>query len=63
MEIWDELKNVLNHEELSWKQKARCDYIQFRDRNTKFFHCRTIQMGEFNCIMALRIENGEWCFD
>lgn len=25
MEIRDELENVLNHEELLWRQKTRCD--------------------------------------
>ncbi|KAA3469259.1 LINE-1 reverse transcriptase isogeny [Gossypium australe] len=60
MEARDELENVLNHEELLWRQKARCDWLQFRDRNTKFFHCRTMQRRKFNRILALRISNGEW---
>ncbi|KAA3485757.1 reverse transcriptase [Gossypium australe] len=61
MEVRDELESVLNHEDLLWRQKARCDWLQFGDRNTKFFHTRTIQRRNFNRILALRISNGEWC--
>ncbi|KAA3480824.1 Retrovirus-related Pol polyprotein LINE-1 [Gossypium australe] len=61
MEIRDELESVLNHEELLWRQKARCDWLQFGDRNTKFFHSRTMQRRKFNRILALRIKNEEWC--
>ncbi|KAA3469999.1 Endonuclease/exonuclease/phosphatase [Gossypium australe] len=38
-----ELENVLHHEELLWKQKARCDWLYLGDCNTKFFHSRTLQ--------------------
>ncbi|KAA3460126.1 reverse transcriptase [Gossypium australe] len=61
MEVRDELESVLNHEELLWRQKARCDWLQFGDRNTKFFHNRTMQRRKFNRIMAIRISDGEWC--
>ncbi|KAA3478810.1 Beta-glucosidase 46 [Gossypium australe] len=61
MEIRDELENVLNHEELLWHQKARCDWLHLGDRNTKFFHSRTIKRRKFNRITNLRISNGEWC--
>ncbi|KAA3474835.1 GTP cyclohydrolase 1-like [Gossypium australe] len=61
METRDELENVLNHEELLWRQNARCDWLQFGDRNTKFFHSRTMQRRKFNRILALRIRNDEWC--
>ncbi|KAK5838670.1 hypothetical protein PVK06_007405 [Gossypium arboreum] len=62
MEVRDELENVLNHEELLWRQKqnARCDWLQFGDRNTSFFHSRTLQRRKTNRIMSLRISSGEW---
>lgn len=41
-EVRDELENLLDYEELLWKQKARCDWVQFGDRIIKFFHIRTI---------------------
>ncbi|KAA3458339.1 reverse transcriptase [Gossypium australe] len=61
MEVRDELETVLNHEEILWRQKARCDWLQFGDRNTKYFHSHWIQRRKFNHILALRINNGEWC--
>ncbi|KAA3460795.1 reverse transcriptase [Gossypium australe] len=60
MEVRDELETVLNHEELLWRQKARCDWLQFEDRNTKFFHSRTMQRRKINRILSLRLSNGEW---
>ncbi|KAA3466349.1 reverse transcriptase [Gossypium australe] len=54
------MEHVLNHEELLWRQKARCDWLQFGDRNTKFFHSRTKQRRKFNRVLALRIRNEEW---
>ncbi|KAA3481478.1 Retrovirus-related Pol polyprotein LINE-1 [Gossypium australe] len=62
-EIRDELENVLEHEDLLWRQKARCDWLQFGDRNTNFFHSRTIKRRKFNRITSLRIDNGDWCSD
>lgn len=62
LEVRDELENLLDHEELLWKQKARCDWLQFGDHNTKFFHSRTIQRRKGNRIHALKID-GDWCSD
>ncbi|KAA3486170.1 reverse transcriptase [Gossypium australe] len=58
MEVRDELESVLNHEELLWRQKTRCDWLQFGDRNTNFFHSSTMQRRKFNRILALRISDG-----
>lgn len=55
--IQDELENPLDHEELLWKQKARCDWLQLGDRNTKFFHRRTIQRRKSNHIIGLCLED------
>ncbi|KAG8479043.1 hypothetical protein CXB51_029683 [Gossypium anomalum] len=62
-EIRDNLESVLHHEELLWKQKARCDWLAFGDRNTRFFHRRTLQRRKFNRIIALRNQAGEWIMD
>ncbi|KAA3473212.1 LINE-1 reverse transcriptase isogeny [Gossypium australe] len=63
IDVRDELENLLNHKKLLWRQKARCDWLQFGDRNTKFFYSRTIQRRKFNHIIALCMDNGEWCSD
>ncbi|KAA3486894.1 LINE-1 reverse transcriptase isogeny [Gossypium australe] len=61
MEVQDELENIINHEELLWRQKAKCDWLHLGDRHTKFFHNRTIKRRKFNRITNLRISDGEWC--
>ncbi|KAA3472023.1 reverse transcriptase [Gossypium australe] len=62
-ETRDELENVLDHEDILWRQKARCDWLQLGDRNTKFYHSRTVKRRKFNRIMSLRVDNGDWCSD
>lgn len=62
-DVRDEPKNLLDHEELLWGQKTRCDWLQFSDQNTEFFHSRTVRQRKFNFIHALRNENGESCLD
>ncbi|KAA3481486.1 reverse transcriptase [Gossypium australe] len=59
MEVRNDLENVLNHEELLWRQNARCDWLQFGDRNTKYFHSCIMQRRKFNRIMDLSISSGE----
>ncbi|XP_052878623.1 uncharacterized protein LOC128285253 [Gossypium arboreum] len=63
MELREELEGILNQEELLWKQKSRCDWLKMRDRNTKFFHGRTLYRWKINRIDALRKANGEWLFE
>ncbi|KAK8340939.1 hypothetical protein V6Z12_A08G132100 [Gossypium hirsutum] len=63
IEVRNELESVLNHEELLWRQKARYNWLQFGDRNTSFFHSRTLQRRKVNRIMALCISSGEWSAD
>ncbi|KAA3482563.1 LINE-type retrotransposon LIb DNA [Gossypium australe] len=62
-EIRNDLENILEHEDLLWRQKARCDWLKLGDRNTNFFHSRTIKRRKFNRITTLRIDNEEWCSD
>ncbi|KAL1165083.1 hypothetical protein V6Z11_A06G108100 [Gossypium hirsutum] len=54
-----ELETVLCHEELLWKQKARCDWLHLGDRNTKFFHARTMRQRKNSRITAIRNDSGE----
>lgn len=62
-DVRDELENLLDHEEMLWKQKARCDWLELGDRNTKFYHGRTLQCRKHNRINTLRLSSGEWCSD
>ncbi|KAH1056991.1 hypothetical protein J1N35_035056 [Gossypium stocksii] len=58
LKIPEELESVLHHEELLWRQKARCDWLVFGDHNTRFFHRRTLQRRKHNRILALKIKRG-----
>ncbi|MBA0698926.1 hypothetical protein Goari_000604 [Gossypium aridum] len=53
MEIRGELESILFHEELLWKQKSHCDWLNLGDQNTIFFHRRTLQKRKANRITSL----------
>ncbi|MBA0815900.1 hypothetical protein Gohar_000621, partial [Gossypium harknessii] len=53
MEIREELESILFHEELLWKQKSHCDWLNLGDRNTKFFHRCTLQKRKATHITSL----------
>lgn len=59
LQTQEELECVLHHEKLLWKQKTRCDWLYFGDRNTNFFHSRR----KHNEILTLKNEEGEWAFE
>ncbi|KAK5792155.1 hypothetical protein PVK06_033269 [Gossypium arboreum] len=63
MEVREDLDNVLYHEEILWRQKARCDWLVLGDRNTKFFHTRTLRRRKQNLITALKNELRDWIMD
>lgn len=46
-----------------WKQKARCDWLKFGDRNTKFFRSCTLLRRKNNRITAIRNSDGNWMYD
>ncbi|KAK5832487.1 hypothetical protein PVK06_016289 [Gossypium arboreum] len=62
IDMKEELKNVL-HEEIFWRQKARCDWLVLGDRNTKFFHSRMLRRSKQNRITILKNGLGEWIMD
>lgn len=58
-----ELEHILNQEELFLVQKSRSEWLSNDDRNTTFFHRRTLKRIRHNKIEALLIEGLSWCFD
>ncbi|KAL1175985.1 hypothetical protein V6Z11_A04G127600, partial [Gossypium hirsutum] len=63
LKIRQELDNILRHEEILWKQKARCDWLHFGDHNTKFFHSRTLRQRKNNRITAIHNDHGDWIYE
>lgn len=57
-----DIEEVLFHEEFLWYQKSRAEWLQHGDRNTSFFHNRTLVRKKRNKIEGLLIGN-DWCFD
>ncbi|XP_029152412.1 uncharacterized protein [Arachis hypogaea] len=58
-DLWLECENILIQEEILWFQKARCKWIKFGDRNTKFFHGSTMIRRRRNKITSLQNDNGD----
>lgn len=63
LELQQEIKEVLKHEELLWFQKSKSIWPRNGDRNTSYLHSRTLAKRKRNKIEGLIIESGDWCFD
>ncbi|KAL4291122.1 hypothetical protein GQ457_14G012230 [Hibiscus cannabinus] len=59
-ELEKEVDKLLAMEEQYWHQRSRVKWLNFGDRNTKFFHATTIQRRRTNTIRRLKGENGQW---
>lgn len=57
--LWNEYHSILEQENLFWRQKARCDWVKFGDRNTNFFHSSTVIGRKTKKIEALQNDSGE----
>jgi hypothetical protein len=54
----EELNNLLDIEELKWKQTAKVNWLKNGDRNTKFFHAFANHRRKKNFISKVRDKNG-----
>ncbi|XP_045791653.1 uncharacterized protein LOC123886374 [Trifolium pratense] len=62
-ELQDQLAVTLYHEECLWFQKSRSQWITDGDRNTKYYHSKTIVRRRRNKIISLRNEDRTWVDD
>jgi hypothetical protein len=53
-QIKDEIHELLEQEELKWKQRAKEDWLRYGDRNTKYFHACANQRKRVNQIDQIR---------
>ena len=58
-----DLEMVMGQEEILWWQKSRKDWIMHGDRNTKFFHQKTIVRRRRNRIEAIQDNSGNWLYN
>ncbi|KAE8683472.1 hypothetical protein F3Y22_tig00111208pilonHSYRG00305 [Hibiscus syriacus] len=63
MDIRAKLEDILDNEDLFWKQKARSSWFSKGDRNTRYFHSQAVARRKTNRIQALRISSGELSYD
>jgi hypothetical protein len=50
MSLKEELDNLLEAEDLKWRQRAKEDWLKYGDRNTKYFHACASQKNCRNLI-------------
>ncbi|GMJ00023.1 hypothetical protein HRI_003671500 [Hibiscus trionum] len=58
-----ELDDILAMEESEWRQKARCDWIDDGDRNTKYYHAMASGRRKHNTVVCLKDDSGNWVSD
>ncbi|KAK8683733.1 hypothetical protein V6N13_039784 [Hibiscus sabdariffa] len=58
-----ELEQILDHEELIWKQKYLFDWISLGDQNTSYFHKKVTLNKRANHTTSLKIGIGALCDD
>jgi hypothetical protein len=55
-----EVNELLEKEEVYWKQRARIAWLKEGDRNTKFFHSKATQRQKKNMVKGLIDKEGRW---
>ena len=63
IQLKNELEAVLTQEEILWYQKSMREWIQCGDRNTTFFHRKTIQRRRRNNIEMIKDDIDNWLFN
>ena len=59
-DVRKEINELLHHEEVFWRQRARSIWLPAGDKNTKFFHQRACQRQRTNHIEGLQDGQGLW---
>lgn len=62
-ELLKEFDVILEQEEMVWFQKSREKWVNFGDRNTKFFHTSTVIRRRRNRIETQRNDEDKWVSD
>ncbi|XP_058769166.1 uncharacterized protein LOC131643032 [Vicia villosa] len=60
--LQEKLRDILKEEELMWFQRSRAKWLVDGDRNTKYYHIKTVQRRR-NKIVTVKDANGNWIED
>ncbi|KAH9661422.1 reverse transcriptase domain-containing protein [Citrus sinensis] len=63
VKLQKDLEEVLTQEELLWLQKSRRDWTLYGDRNTAYFHKKTLTSRRQNRITVIQNDDGQWIHD
>lgn len=58
-----DLEKVLSQEEVLWFQKARREWLVCGDRNTAYFHQKSIERRRRNKVGMIKNDEGQWIHD
>ncbi|KAI9097488.1 hypothetical protein K1719_025259 [Acacia pycnantha] len=59
----EDLEEVCFQEELLWIQKSSSDWVCLGDRNTNFYHLKSLMRRKRNQVSQLKMPNGTWLKD
>lgn len=62
-ELWTHYNTLLDHEEAYWFHQARSNWLSLGDRNTRYFHQKTLVRRRMNKIEALLNDQDVWVYD
>jgi hypothetical protein len=61
--LQSQLSDILYKEELMWFQRSRAKWLKDGDRNTKYYHLKTLSRRRRNNVIMLKNDNGQWIED
>ncbi|OMO52011.1 reverse transcriptase [Corchorus capsularis] len=59
-DMQQQLQHLWREEEIYWHQRARVSWLNCGDKNTQFFHQSTLQRRQYNKILRIKDDNGDW---
>ena len=62
-QVRKEINDLLDSEEIFWRQHAKAHWLREGDKNTKFFHAKAFERRKQNTILGIWDKNGNWCGD
>lgn len=60
VQLKDEYTDILQQEEIFWRQKNNMDWLQSGERNTRFFHRAMKGRRKFKPVLRLKNGDGNW---